>query len=92
MRKILLDGRLDWDAVVPEAVGRWQRALEAWNRYALHKQGVTYAAQGYHTGDGVSIYADVVEKHVLIDNYRREIMKTPEYRRKHRNRQHGEYE
>lgn len=90
VRTILLNGRINWDTVVPEAFDRWQKALEAWNRYALHRSGISYAMQGYHTGDGISIYADVVETHILIDNYRSDIMRSPEYRRKRRNKRHAD--
>lgn len=83
MREILIGGKVDWENKHEEAKERWAEVIPYWNRYTLHKEGITYAMQGYHVGDGVSIRADVVLMHRKIETYVAEIKQSAEYQRKH---------
>jgi hypothetical protein len=42
-------------------------ALRALHEYDLHKTGVSYQTQGYHTGDGFTVPAWKADEHLLID-------------------------
>lgn len=39
------------------------RILHEW---ALFRMGITYEAQGYHTGDGVTLWARKIDEHFVV--------------------------
>jgi hypothetical protein len=40
-------------------------ALRIWTEYWLNMHGVSYAAQGYHTGDSVTLWARKIDEHAI---------------------------
>jgi len=60
-----------------------EEAVRIWNEFALHQDGVTYAAQGYHLGDGVTLIARKIDEHRLVSGLYAEALAE-------RRKQHGE--
>lgn len=54
---------------------RWRWAVVLVERYQMNRSGITYAMQGLHTGDGVTLPHGVVRTHTTIDTIYNEVVK-----------------
>ncbi len=58
---------MDLNDTLPEFRHEVRQGLQVYERYALNKVGITYAQQGFHLGDGVTLWAEIVATHIFIE-------------------------